>query len=514
MIKKTTFILCFIFVGTFLCFSQFNPDLQRNLRMICGQFDYNLNPHEASFSTEAQLLNGLYEGLFSYDPKTLEALPAIAKDYKISRNRLTWTFFIRENAKFSDGTKITSQHIKDSWLSLLNPNSYAPFASLLDCIDGAEEYRLGKIESDKVAISCPNETTLVVRLASPISYFDKILCHHAFSAFNPEKNLFSGAFTIKEKSKNYIEFEKNPNYWDAENVALPGINIILSDNKNENTYLLNSGKADWITANINTETIIDKNTVHLNTQFSTEYLFFKTNREPLDNPKVRNALLAAVNWELLRADHLIIADSLIFPLPYYPMIPGIGDTDIDYAKKLLAEAGIPENTLEITFAIADDEYYFKLAKILEDSWSKIGVKLNIEKTPSYRYLNSISGWNADLFAYSWIGDFADPMAFLELFRGGSTLNETKWHNDNYDNLIEEGNKILDQEKRYEKLAEAEQLLLDNGVILPISHTVSFNVVDYTVLSGWTDNALDIHPFKYLFFKESEQNLTIVKNDNL
>lgn len=482
--------------------------------MICGQFDYNLNPHEASFSTEAQLLNGLYEGLFSYDPKTLEALPAIAKDYKVSRNRLTWTFYIRENAKFSNGTKITSQHIKSSWIKLLSPNTYAPFASLLDCIEGAEDYRNGKIIEDKVAISCPDDSTLVVRLISPISYFDKILCHHAFSAVSPEDNVYSGAFILKEQGKDFIKFEKNQMYWDAANVALPGIDIVLSDNKNQNAYLLNSGKADWITASINTETIINKNTVYISPQFSTEYLFFKTNREPLNNSKVRNALLAAVDWEKLRADHIIIADSLILPLPLYPMIPGIGDTDIEYAKKLLEEAGIKENTLEITFAIADDEYYFKMAKILEDSWKNIGVKLNIEKTPSYRYLNSISGWNADLFSYSWIGDFADPMSFLELFRGGSSLNETKWHNEDYDRLIAEGNKILNQEKRYEKLAEAEQLLLDNGVILPISHTVSFNVIDYTVLSGWDDNALDIHPFKYLYFKEAEQNLIIVKNDNL
>ncbi|MFC2420476.1 MAG: hypothetical protein ACFNOL_05310, partial [Treponema maltophilum] len=79
----------------------FNPDVQKELVIIDSSHADNLNPHTANYSSEAQILNGLYEGLFSYDPMTLDPLPALAETFRISRNQKTWTFTLRENAQFS-----------------------------------------------------------------------------------------------------------------------------------------------------------------------------------------------------------------------------------------------------------------------------------------------------------------------------------------------------------------------------------------------------------------------------
>ncbi len=142
-------------------------------------------------------------------------------------------------------------------------------------------------------------------------------------------------------------------------------------------------------------------------------------------------------------------------------------------------------------------------ELLKSAWEQIGVTLEIQKTPTNRYLQSIQGWDADLFTYTWIGDFADPLAFLELFRSNSSLNETQWENSAYDQLLLEASQMNDPENRYKKLAEAEKLLLDQAVIIPISHPVSFNVIDRNLIGGWYDNALDIHPLKYLYFNETK-----------
>ena len=152
-----TFIL--LVVSLFFSF-QLCATEQQPFVIIDSEHNYNLNPHTASYSSEAQVLTGLYEGLFSYNPKTLEPLPALLSNYKVSRNKLRWTFTVLENACFSNGEKITAQSIKDSWMNLLHPKTQAPFASLLDCVKGVYEYRTGKGSAEDVGIYVQNENRI------------------------------------------------------------------------------------------------------------------------------------------------------------------------------------------------------------------------------------------------------------------------------------------------------------------------------------------------------------------
>src|SRR5574344_1053383 len=108
-----------------------DPAFQDNFTIIDSVHEYDLNPHTSSYSSEAQLLTGLYEGLFSYDPITLEPQPALAIDYRISRDKLRWTFTIRPDAQFSDGSPITAETFRDAWLALIATPD-ASYASLLD----------------------------------------------------------------------------------------------------------------------------------------------------------------------------------------------------------------------------------------------------------------------------------------------------------------------------------------------------------------------------------------------
>jgi oligopeptide transport system substrate-binding protein len=171
----------------------------------------------------------------------------------------------------------------------------------------------------------------------------------------------------------------------------------------------------------------------------------------------------------------------------------------DARKKL----GIPESEkLSITFGISSmSERQKSQADILKNAWEPLGVELKIQTTPEDRYIDSIPGWGADIFSYSWIGDFADPIAFLELFRANSTLNPSKWQNEKFEELIKKANETTDNSEHYRLLAQAEQLLLDDGEILPITHSISLHSVNLQQVGGWFVNALDIHPFKYLYFKE-------------
>ena len=509
-IFKQKFFSLFVLIILCCCqnmFSQFDSKYQREFVISISQMNPDLNPHTASYSTEAQIINGLYEGLFTYDPLTLQPIPAICESFKLSRDKKTWTFTLKEDITFSDGEKITAQTVKNSWLKLLQTKD-APYSSLFDIVQGAVEYKKGLISEEELGIKIKDDKTIIVKLINPAEHFPNILCVQAFAIVSEKENVFSGAFVLKEYSDSHIILEKNENYWDAENVALPSIRILISDNEEENTYLYNIGKIDWAMDMLEIKKVLNPNSIFLTTQFGTEYFFFKPLEEPWDNPILRNALLSAIPWNEFQEKSMVKATNFIVPIYDYPQIFGVPEYDLDVALDLKKQAGYENQTLSLICAIQDSDYCFELAKKLQTYWKQIGVELIIQKTPANRYLKSISGWNAQVFTYSWVGDFADPMAFLELFRGDSSLNVSGWKNPEYDSLLNQSS-LLSGEDRLIKLSEAEQFLLDQGMVIPISHSISFNAIDTSYIKGWYENALNYHPLKSIFLLEEKIFTNIV-----
>ena len=506
--KFFSLLVLVILLGCQNLFSEFDKKIQREFVILTSHTNPDLNPHTASYSTEAQLINALYEGLFSYDPITLQPIPAICEGYKLSRDKKTWTFTLKENITFSNGEKITSQTVKNSWLKLLQTKD-APYSSLFDIVQGAVEFKKGLITEEELGIKIKDEKTISVKLISPAEHFPNILCTQAFSIVSETENVFSGPFVLKEFTESYILFEKNENYWDAENVALPSIRILISDNEEENTYLYNIGKIDWAMDVLTINKVLNPNSIFLTTQFGTEYFFFKPLQEPWDNPTLRLALLSAIPWNEFQEKSLVKSTNFIVPIYDYPQIFGVPEYDLDAALDLKKQAGFENQTLSLICAIQDSEYSLELAKKLQSYWKKIGVELIIQKTPANRYLKSIPGWNAQLFTYSWVGDFADPIAFLELFRGDSSLNVSGWKNSEYDSLLNQSS-LLSDEERLTKLSEAEQFLLDQGMVIPISHSISFNAVDTSYVKGWYENALNYHPLKNIYLQEEKIFPNVVK----
>jgi oligopeptide transport system substrate-binding protein len=487
-----------------------NPDLQQNFTIIDSVHAYDLDPHTASYNSEAEILTGLYEGLFSYDPSSLEPLYAIATSYRISRDKLRWTFTLRSGAEFSDGTPITAGDVCESWLDLL-AEPEASYASLLDVIKGAREYRTGQGKREDVDIRAENDTTISIRLVSPASYLPRILCHSAFAVCKKDLSIFSGPFCIASRTDGKLVLQKNDNYWDAANTHLKQITILQSDQTDDNAFNFNTGDADWISGSADVQKLLNRNVIQLNAEFATEYLFFKYRKDNIwNNPDFRTALLEAVPWDKLREKAFVKATTFVYPLSGYPQIEGYNYTDQNEALSLMKEArekaGIPEDKkLTLVFAIPDTDYMKEKAKLLIDAWTPLGIDVQVQKTPVDRYLSSIPSWDADLFSYTWIGDFADPLAFLELFQGSSTLNVSGWKNDDYDKFLSDAALYTD-DTRMKLLGQAEQLLLDNAMVIPISHPVSLNIINPDAAGGWTANAFDIHPLKYLYKKQEKHNI--------
>lgn len=500
--------------------------LQKNFVILESERLHDLNPHTTSYSTDSQVLTGLYEGLFTYNPVTLEPQYAIAQDYKISRDKKRITFTLRQDAYFSNGEKITAESVRNSWLQLLATPG-APYASLLDIIRGAQEYRWGKISEDGVGIKVISENQLSVYLNSPANYLPRVLCHSAFSIVHRNPTTYSGPFYLYDQEEGLLILKKNPYYWDYANTYLEQITFVQSDNADENAFLFNTGAVDWVTSNASTDKILDTSALQFNAQFGTAYYFFKNSSKkpgvnkndfcPWDYVEFRSAILEAFPWTATRKDALVPATTFVYPLAGYSGVEGYDYTDQEEAINKMNAArekyGIPlDKLLTLNFEVTDYTTTDEKLQIMKDALAPLGVELVVKKIPVYQYLGGVSRSNADLYAYTWIGDFADPLAFLTLFQGDSTLNDSGWINPEYDALLLKAAQAPEAE-RYSLLAQAEEILLDSGMVLPLYHPVSFNIIDLKEVGGWSTNAFDLHPLKYLYKKVEAskiQNVVILK----
>ncbi|MDR0909602.1 MAG: peptide ABC transporter substrate-binding protein [Spirochaetaceae bacterium] len=489
--------------------------------------DPELDPRLSYLSTEAQLFTGLYEGLFTYDPRTMAPLPSMAESYTVSEDKKTWTFKLQKNAQYSNGDKVRASDFVNAWISLLDPSRDAPYSSLFDVIDGVAAYRDKNNktkDASKVRISATDDSTLVVGLVHPTSFLPYILCHHSFSPIHPsllnEKDWFhlaaqgkligNGPFYIADymanTSHDYNDasfvLKKSPYYWDKDNVALETINYRMLEDLDTASMLWNSGFARWLDGNVNYDTLNDTSGIKVNTLFSTHYFFIRSVKKPLQDSRVRQAMTLTLPWQDIRSNYNLPAETLVYPLRGYPEIKGLNTTDIDKAKKLLAEAGYPEGKgiEQIVIRIPQGEVGEKVAGMLADNWKKqLGLTVKIEVTPAANYFNLIKDGNYDVGVTTWIGDFADPYTFLQNWRSDSNLNDAKYNNPEYDAILDRSMQE-EGEARWKTLGEAEQILLDSGACLPLSYNYALNIIDTNEIGGWFLNALDIHPFKYLYYK--------------
>jgi len=317
-----------------------------------------------------------------------------------------------------------------------------------------------------------------------------------------EQPVSNGPFYIEERDDDHILFLKNPHYWDAPRVSLNKLTIKYREDGDEAAALWNSGQARWIHSEINIDALTDRSGFEVNAMFATHYYFIRSARKPWNDHRLRRALSLVLPWDKLRAGHILPAKTLVYPIPDYPKIEGLETIDSDEAKRLMAEAGFPAGLglPELVIRITPSFDAKSIAALMAEAWYTIlGIEVKIETAPYQEYFQSLKRDDYDVGFTNWIGDFADPYTFLQMWCRDSNLNDARHDDADYEALIE---KSMTEEgtKRWETLAEAEKLLLSRGNVLPISHSPAFNIIDRAEIDGWYPNVLDIHPFKYLGIK--------------
>jgi oligopeptide transport system substrate-binding protein len=479
--------------------------------------ELNYDPAHAFSSLESQLYTAIYEGLFIYHPVDLSPVAGAASEWELSDDKKVYRFYLRENAYYSNGDPVVAEDFKISWLNVLDPDENAEFSAFFDIIKGAKAYRLGQNnDPDSVGIRAISDYILEVELEKPAAHFLKLLCHMSFVPVHPEyyntegwennKSIIgNGPYFIYSKDDSEIVLLKNNLYWDSANVGIEKIIFRFYDDRTKISEDINIGNVHWA-MDWDYQSLEDTSNILPNPMFATTYLFMKCVNPPWDDYRVRRALALLVPWEEIRNEDVVFfpTDKLIPELPEYPSVATISEKNREEAFRLLSEAGYPDGhgLPEIIFKVPYGTVSESVANVMAEAWrDELGTEVTFKLMDYSNYYRSLKLNDYTIGQMTWIGDFADPLTFLGMWTSESNLNDAGYSSLKYDNLIERG--IAEEgEDRYRIFSEAESLILEEAVVLPLSNRPAFNLIDLDYVLGWIPNPLDLHPFKYLHLKEA------------
>ena len=498
-----------------------------------GDEPRELDPHVVTGRIESDLCLALLEGLVGWHPEGKRLIPAAAKSWEQSEDAKTYSFHLREDAKWSNGDPVTAADFVYSWRRALLPALGNNYAYMLYYIRNAERFHQGEItDFSQVGITTPDDLTLAVELENPTPFFLQLLTHmsyypvhqatvEAFGAADergtrwtrPGNHVGNGPFKLKEWVLNRsIVVEKNEHYWDADTVKLNQIVFYPIQNATTEERMFRAGQLH-ITNTIPVDKIAlyrqeRPDTLKIFPFFSTYYYLFNTTAAPLDGSKVRQALAMSIDRQQI-VDKITKAGDI----PAFSYTPpdtnGYTATaqvryDLEHARVLLAEAGYPDGAgfpgLELMYNTS--EGHRRIAIAIQQMW-KTNLNINVTLTNQdwKVYLDKRDSKDYQVARAGWIGDYLDPNTFLDMFTSNSGNNDAGWSNRRYDALIAQAAATSDQERRFALFQDAESILMTELPIMPIYTYVSKSLVSPDV-RGWYPNILDIHPYKYISLASS------------
>ncbi len=487
----------------------------------------SFDPQVVTGVLESNINRALFEGLITFDPREDLAAPGgVAMEVIPDETFTVWTAKLRSDAKWSDGQPVTAEDFAFSYERILSPGLGAKYASMLYFMQGAEDFNTGKNKDfSTVGIKVIDPLTFEVTLRGPTPFFKELLKHYTWYPVpkhkvleygtiaqignlwsKPENLVSNGPYRIKSFRRNaHIEVERNPHYWDAENVTLNGIRFLPISNVFTEARMFRDGQLH-ITYSAAPEVVDlmkkeDPSMLRQEPYLGNVLFRFNTTKKTLDDVRVRRALSLALDREAI-CNNVFRGFT-----PAYGVTPPLGDYnpprgagfDLEAARKSLAEAGFPDGKgfPRLKLLTASNESAENLAAAVQAIWRKnLGVEVEIEKKEWTAYIVATQKMEYDIVGGGWIGDYIDPLTFLEMWSPGNGNNNTGWNSKPFADKLEQSVQASDAESRYKLLYEAEKILLEDSPIAPVAWRGK-NYLIHPSVKGWEPLLLDNHPFKNL-----------------
>jgi oligopeptide transport system substrate-binding protein len=495
-----------------------------------------LDPAKQSGNWEDRPISDCMEGLMTIDAKGTPILGQ-AKAYEVSPDGLTYTFHLRDDIKWSDGTPVTATDFVTGLERLENPKTAAEYAYLAGFIVGANDYNSGKAtDPSTMGIKALDDKTVEYKLVTPTPYFLGALTHpslYPVPTADVKANgenwsavgniLCNSAYKITEwVPGSYVHSVKNDQYYDAANVKIDDVfYYVLEDNAAAlNRY--RAGEFDLLSDFPTDQYQLLKDQypgqAHVTPILAVYYYVLNQQKPPLDDVDVRKALSMAINRDVIGSDILGTGD-----LPAYSWVPpGTANyegavykndwQDLPYDEKVKQAAAImaakgytPDKPLQLQLRYNTNDNHQRIAVAIAAMWAQIGVKIDLFNAETGVHYDALSAGDFQVGRAGWIMDYNDPSNMLDLLASGAKQpdgtinwgnNYGRYSNPKYDDLLKQASQELDLSKRAGLMQQAEKIAMDEYGAIPIYDYVSKWVVSPKI-AGFEDNAVDRHFVRYM-----------------
>ena len=478
---------------------------KESIQVQIGHDPDTLDPAVSSSLDSISILEHLFEGLLKYDKDGVLGC-GIAESYKVSSDGLTWSFKLRDNLKWSDGSDLNADDLVYTWKRVADPTISSPYAyDLLKQVVGYEEASKGNI--DALSVIARDEKTFVVNLETPCAYFDKIC---AFSVLSPVKKelastngdwseeaktyVSNGPYCISKFSRDSVTLKKNKYYREEKSVRLKEITFNYQENDEKTYEMYQKGELQLIKdiPTYHIDDVISKEDFHIDNMLGTYYIVFNMKRAPFDNINVRKALSLAIDRDYL-SNTVMHGTSKVAKNFIGPGLSDFGgasfedktedmygepffhndeyEKNLEEAKRLLREAGFNETNKipEIQYIVNDEGYNREVAEYVKLYWSRLGVNAKLDFYSKSAFSKMRKNGEFDVSRSGWMCDWDDPSNILSVFETFSGHNYGKYSSSKFDQLLKEAIETKVLEDHYYKLHLAERVFLEDYAVIPLSY---------------------------------------------
>jgi oligopeptide transport system substrate-binding protein len=475
----------------------------------------SLDPAAASDNFSTQVIQDLYEGLTAESPSG-EVVPGVASSWSVDEAGTQYTFHLRPDARWSNGKPVRAEEFVVSWQRVLDPKQASPVSADLRLIKGAAGVMSGQLPPKSLAATAPSSDILVINLERPAPYFPQLLAHSAaFPIYSdasarthdPTTWVSNGPFVLSSwRPGTNLNLSRNAAYWDRANVKIERVQYQFAPDQNAQFAAYRAGQLD-MTDTVPTNAIASLREQRPNELIIAPYLataYYGLNfasPQLQGNLKLRKALSMAI-------DRKRVTSALALgQLGAYGFVPPgtwnyepqhwdwekLDDVErIAEARRFYSEAGFSGKApLRLRLLFNSNPSIKQTAIMIAAMWKEeLGVETMLTDEEFRVFLQSRHDkqkW--DVVRMAWNADYNDASNFLDIFRAGSSNDDTGYSNPAFDELMDEAANAANPQIRRGLLERAERTMLADYPIVPLYFFVSKRLVKPYVL-GVKPNALD------------------------
>jgi len=480
--------------------------------------------------TSFTVIRHIIENLVMLDEND-EVIPGVAEDWTVSDDGLTYNFKLREGMKWSNGEPVTAHDFVFAWKTLLNPDIAAEYAYFGYVFKNGQAFYNGEVGAEELGFKALGDYELEVTLENPVAYFLSQLAFGVFAPLNEkaynefgdtygtdaDKMVYNGAFNMTSwEHENKIVLEKNQEYWNADNIQLEKINMVMINDGNAALNAFKAGEVDVINLNGEQAELMrsENYPVHNYEDGATFYLEYNLNDPFLQNKNLRKALTLAVDKQAF-VTAILKNSSLPAASLTAPAVNGLNDKfykevgdlipalDVEKAKEYYAAAleELGVDTVQLTMIADDSDVAVENAAFIQEQLRvNLGIDLKVENMPFKSRLERMTNKDFSIVFAGWGPDYNDPMTFLDLWETGNGNNHTSYSSEEYDAILNKIRTELDPATRMGYLMDLEGLLAEDMPIGPIYWRVRDYVVSGKIASGVVRTAFQDMNFRFVTLK--------------